>query len=327
MTVQIYGNAENDWTVKQFTNAKLKLMDYGSAKYVNWGYVDGKDGPWYLFTITKEDNESFCDIPERLLDGRYCGDWSFKIINGAEVYKGKIQIVPAKPTKDYEGYTYYKGTSEVAVDYTVNYDTLPSWMKSTNNCKINKVYNGGRLDLPTLATEIDTTKIDFSKLTTGKYLFYGLTQVKGLDLTNLDTSAFSDFSYMFACCESLKSIDVSKFNTKNATNLESTFYRCKVLTSLDLSNWDVSNVTDMLSMFTSCSSLASLTLSNNWASNESVTEVDLSACPLTHDSCLDVFNKLATRTNSPTLILKSTTKTLMSDAETVIATNKGWVVK
>ena len=80
-------------------------------------------------------------------------------------------------------------------------------------------------------------------------------------------------------------------------------------------------------MFYYCTSLANLTLGQDWGINTEITSLDLSYCPLTHDSCLDVFNKLATRGISATLKLKSTTKALMSEDEIAIATNKNWVVE
>lgn len=82
-------------------------------------------------------------------------------------------------------------------------------------------------------------------------------------------------------------------------------------------------------MFNSCSRLTSLTLGPNWASNNSITSFDLSSCPLTKESALDVLNKLADRTattNKPTLKLKSTVKALLSEDEIKIATDKGWTV-
>ena len=127
--------------------------------------------------------------------------------------------------------------------------------------------------------------------------------------------------------KNLKSIDLSSFNTSNVTSMASMFYSCNSLTSLDLSSFNTSNVTSMDSMFNGCYSLTSLTLGANWAPNEKVTSLLLhNSSKLTHDSCLDVLNKLAPRTNSPTLQLHATTKALMSADEIKIATDKGWVV-
>lgn len=124
----------------------------------------------------------------------------------------------------------------------------------------------------------------------------------------------------------LRSLDLSNVNTSSCTSMMYMFRNCYLLTSLDLSNWDTSSVTSMYYMFYLCYSLTSLTLGENWASNDFITSFDLSYCPLTHDSCLDVFNKLATKTSSATLKLSSTTKALMSEDEIKIATDKGWTV-
>ena len=98
-------------------------------------------------------------------------------------------------------------------------------------------------------------------------------------------------------------------------------------TTVDLSGVNTDEVSDMTSMFSYCSNLTNLTLGENWGSNSGVTSFSLSSSTLlTHDSCLDVFNKLATKTSSATLKLSATTKALMSDAEIKIATDKGWTV-
>ena len=114
--------------------------------------------------------------------------------------------------------------------------------------------------------------------------------------------------------------------SSNVTNMATMFVYVPKLTSLDLSGWDTSKVTTMNRMFDN-SHIENLILGTNWASNSNVKTFDLQNCSaLTHDSVLDVFNKLASRTNSPTLRLSSTSKGLMSDEEVAIATNKGWVV-
>ena len=127
----------------------------------------------------------------------------------------------------------------------------------------------------------------------------------------------------------LRSLEFGDVDTSRETSMWSMFNYCSSLTSLDLSNFDTSKVINMGSMFNSCSSLTSLTLGANWASNNSITSFDLSYCPLTKESVLDVLNKLADRTattNKPTLKLKSTVKALLSDEEIKIATDKGWTV-
>ena len=65
---------------------------------------------------------------------------------------------------------------------------------------------------------------------------------------------------------------------------------------------------------------------NGCFSNTSVKDLSFKTSPLSHDCAVDIFNKLATRTNSPTLKLSATTKGYLTDDEIAIATNKGWVV-
>lgn len=151
--------------------------------------------------------------------------------------------------------------------------------------------------------------------------------IKSIDCSNWDTSNVTDMESMFAECYSLSSLDLSSFDTSKVTNMNNMFYNCKALISLDLSNFNTSKVIYMDYMFKDCISLTTLTLGSNWASNEKVTSISLlNSSKLTHDSCLDVLNKLATRTNSPTLQLHATTKALLSADEIKIATDKGWVV-
>lgn len=472
MTVQIYGNAENDWTVKQFSNdAKLKLMDYGSATYVTWGVIDNS---YYTYWIYKEGNESFSDIPS-ILDGRYCGDISFTIKNGAEIYTGKITILPAKPSKDFKGLP----------DGTNDFASLPSWLKQEYNCKANLIVKNTSSFSPSgNASDIDLSELDTTGRTNLSNLFGRLTRIKSLDLSNINTSSATTLSCMFSACQNIESlnlsnfdtrnvtdisglfeyckgltsVDVSSFDTSNVTNMAGVFSNCGKLTSIDLSTWDTSkvtnmsymfsrgfrlkeinlssfntsavtdfsdmfsycrfslttlnlsnfntanatnmydmfaycsalttlnlsnfrtpkvtnmmcmfdacknltslnisnlgatnvenlsymfrdcsalttldlssidatNVTDMTDMFKGCSSLTNITFGTNWASNSAITELDYRVVILTHDSCIDLFNKLATRTDSPLLRIHYSTYEDVSAEEKYIATNKGWNIK
>ena len=173
-----------------------------------------------------------------------------------------------------------------------------------------------------------------TSLTTGYQLsnvssFQNLSSLTSLDLSNFDTSQVTNMNSMFFNCSSLTNLDLSNFGTSQVTRMGLMFQSCPSLTSLDLSNFDTSQVTNMDSMFFNCPSLTSLTIGPNWASNNSIYSFDLSSCPLTKESVLDVLNKLADRTattNKPTLKLKSTVKALLSDDEIKIATDKGWTV-
>ena len=104
------------------------------------------------------------------------------------------------------------------------------------------------------------------------------------------------------------------------TNMISMFSDCYNLTTIP--QIDTSSVTNMSYMFYSCSSLADL-----GGLMGLKCDIDLSSCPLTHDSILNVINKAADVTASPkTLTLGSTNLAKLSDEEKAIATNKGWTL-
>ena len=145
-----------------------------------------------------------------------------------------------------------------------------------------------------------------------------------IDLSEWDTSNITDMSKMFSGCSLLTSLDVSNFDTSKVTTMGSMFNQCSLLTSLDVSNFDTSKVTNMGSMFNYCNKLSNLTLGTDWASNSRISSFDLSSCPLTRESAVDVINKLATRSNSP--VIKFNNAVSLYQSEIDVATNKGWSV-
>lgn len=192
-----------------------------------------------------------------------------------------------------------------------------------NNALIES-YGGGFL-IGSLKS-IDISSFNTSNVTNMSNMFKQCSSLTVLDVSALNTSNVTNMSDMFSNCASLKSLDLSTFDTNKVKDMSFMFF-WSALTSLNLSSFDTSNVTNMNSMFQMCNSLTTLTLGSNWASNEKVTSISLlNSSKLTHDSCLDVLNKLAPRTNSPTLQLHATTKALLSADEIKIATDKGWVV-
>ena len=122
----------------------------------------------------------------------------------------------------------------------------------------------------------------------------------------------------------LTKIDLSGWNTSNITNMSKMFSECYLLTSLDLSGFDTSKVTNMNNMFLDCKELSNLTLGTDWASNSKISSFDLSSCPLTRESAVDVINKLSTRDNSPVIKFSDNVKLFQSEID--VATNKGWSV-
>ena len=171
---------------------------------------------------------------------------------------------------------------------------------------------------------LDVSGFDTSKVTNMSYMFNQCHSLTSLDVSGFDTSKVTNMSYMFNQCYSLTSLDVSGFDTSKVTTMGNMFNNCSPLTSLDLSNWNTASVTNMNKMFSGCNSLSNLTLGKDWASNSKISSFDLSSCPLTHDSAIDVINKLATRNNSP--VIKFSNKVGLYQSEIDVATNKGWSV-
>ena len=173
-------------------------------------------------------------------------------------------------------------------------------------------------------TSLDLSGFNTTNVNKMNHLFYGCSSLTSLDLSNFNTSKVTNMGSMFNGCSSLTSLDLSNFNTSKVTNMGNMFNDCSSLTSLDLSNWNTSNVTDMRNIFTFCSKLSNLTLGTDWASNSSISSFDLSYSPLTHESAVDVINKLATRSNSP--VIRFSNKVGLYQSEIDVATNKGWSV-
>ena len=133
---------------------------------------------------------------------------------------------------------------------------------------------------------------------------------------------------MFYYCKKLETLDMSFLdpNYHNTTTIALMFNQCVNLKSIDLSNLYTANIKYVTQTFIGCQSLTDITFENGCFSNESLTALDLSNCPLTHDCAVDIFNKLATRTNSPTIRLSTTTKGYLAEEEYAIATAKGRVI-
>ena len=171
---------------------------------------------------------------------------------------------------------------------------------------------------------IDVSGFNTSKVTDMSNMFNGCWGITSLDLSNFDTSKVTNMNSMFSMCPSLTSLDLSNFDTSKVTNMMWLFHNCDSLTSLDLSNFDTTSVTNMNDMFGNCSKLSNLTLGTDWASNSSISSFDLSYSPLTHESAVDVINKLATRDNSPVITFSNQVGLYQSEID--VATNKGWSV-
>lgn len=120
---------------------------------------------------------------------------------------------------------------------------------------------------------------DTTHITSMRWMFGDMFNIKNLDLTSFNTSNVTDMSYMFAYSYELTNINVSSFDTSNVTTMSNMFagqprmgivdnngntsylFRDK-LTTLILSNFDTSKVTDMSYMFNGRTSLNYLNISN-----------------------------------------------------------------
>lgn len=209
-------------------------------------------------------------------------------------------------------------------------------------------------------TSLDLSNFNTTNVTNMESMFQSCTSLTNLDVSSFNTSkvgGYGGFKNMFSYCNSLETLDISNFDFSNVKegsyyglnslffqcsklstinfpptvtfnnsgiSLNSMFSSCSSLTSLDLSGWDTSNVQYMESMFWNCNKLTNLTLGNDWASNSSISSFDLSYCPLTRESAIDVINKLATRDNSP--VITFSVEVGLYQSEIDVATNKGWSV-
>ena len=173
--------------------------------------------------------------------------------------------------------------------------------------------------------------IDFAPLNTiinnSNAMFNDCKKLKNIVWGNTKINA-SSFDYMFSGCSILESLDTSFIDPEysGTTNIGNMFYNCRALKALDLSNLKTANITNASDAFKNCAALANLVFENGCFSNTRLTQLDLLSPPLSHDCAVDIFNKLATRTNSPTIKLSSTTKGYLTENEIAIATGKGWVV-
>ena len=228
------------------------------------------------------------------------------------VFDGNTLIVTNFPKSDYSLKDLITQIDLSCLD-TTKITYMGSMFKTMNNII--------SLDLRTFNTE---------NVTYMGSMFWSLNNLTSLDLSSFNTENVISMYCMFEYDSKLTSLDLSSFNTKNVVSMEFMFSSCSRLSSLNLCNFNTSSVKTMFNMFAGCKNLSTLTLGPDWGINTSISSFDLSYSPLTHDSCLDVFNKLAdktqTATTSATLKLSSTTKALMSDDEIAIATAKGWTV-
>jgi hypothetical protein len=121
-------------------------------------------------------------------------------------------------------------------------------------------------------------------------------------------------------------------NCKPATTSMAKFlYKFPYTIGVDFSQFDSSSITDMTDFMAYANNaggsvITHFKLSENWASNDAINHLNFSNTVFNHDCCLELFNKVATKTTSSVITLNSTTKSSMLASEIKIATDKNWTV-
>lgn len=156
-------------------------------------------------------------------------------------------------------------------------------------------------------------------------MFYGCSSIEAIDMSACPETNLTEVRYMFQACTSVKQIKLGglKINTNNISYM---FSACYALESLDLSNMVPTYLYNLSNTFYDCRSLTNIIFPPDLFKNGNMMSVDLSYSPLTRDCVVDMFNKLAARTNSPAIKLSTTTKDTLSEEDLAIATGKGWVI-
>lgn len=188
---------------------------------------------------------------------------------------------------------------------------------------------------------IDNSKISFGDSVTSSIGMFVGSPIKvmpsGLPLNNI-----TNVGGMFALCYDLLSVGQPLTNTtitqydglcfycynlreitwdlSGATDLSWAFEMCEKLKATP--SGDLTNCLSMEDTFKSCKSLETFNFTNIGCS------FDLSDCvKLSHDTLVSIISTLQTTTNSLTLTLGTTLKSLLSDSEIKVATDKGWTIE
>lgn len=252
------------------------------------------------------------------------------------------------------------GTTEITPDegYTLSGASVsvnvPSVSSEYNMYVPSRIDNSQKTSLYQHITKINLDGIRINIANRLPYFLSNLTSLTtiiwGNFIDSIDHELSLNTSALFSGCQSLETVDVSVFKGRNLSGVSSMFSGALKLKSIDLDGVIISgnnlgnmfyrcsaieyiklpilspDVTSVQNAFYNCTALKTLILPDGCFSNESITSLDLSYSPLTHDCAVDIFNKLATRTNSPTLKLSTTTKGYLTDEEIAVATGKGWVI-
>ena len=147
-------------------------------------------------------------------------------------------------------------------------------------------------------------------------MFNGCSSLKTLPV--FGTNSVIDMHYMFVDCRALEI--VPPFITSNVTNMSGMFTSCSNLKTVPL--LDVSNVDSISFIFSDCGSLTNLGGFTGLKLN-----LDLSNCPLTIDSVMNVINTAADITSlseTKTLALRQDVFNKLTSEQIATASAKGW---
>lgn len=193
---------------------------------------------------------------------------------------------------------------------------------------------------------VDLSGFVTNNVTDMQSVFDNCTKLKTIDFANFNGAKVRYISRMFYGCKSLITIIPRNFfNSLMPTIAMAMFYNCSKLETLNLGGMNASKLTNINVIFGDCSSLKNLTFFSNYGqgftatnNNYSSYTLDLSSTALTHDSLMDVINKLydlnltynvsqGGTLYTQSLILGSKLLAKLTADEIAVATNKGWTVK
>ena len=260
-------------------------------------------------------------------------------VSGESGYNVKLPIIAASPTAQINCLTNVTeidltntpwDTQREILDYffyqiselkKIIWGTLPSALES-DRISITSMFNGcHKLEGVDFTSWGNRTIYGISSLFSGCYA------LKNINWGGLKVNA-TNLGYMFYYCRSLENIDTSFLdeNYTGVANISSCFRYCEKVAEINLSALRTESITNTSNAFDNCNALTNIIFEDNCFSNVKLTQLNFTGAPLSHDCAVDIFNKLATHTNSALLKLSATTKGYLTDDEIAIATNKGWVV-
>ena len=209
---------------------------------------------------------------------------------------------------------FVKSISDIKMD-NVNTADFNNWIGMFKNLGgLTSINWGGFFD-----------RVSTQKEVISNNMFNECSSIEIIDMSSCPETNTNNVSYMFYLCSKLKQINWGGLKIK-AFSISYMFQGCEALETLDLSNMISEVVSSATRTFNGCTSLTNIIFPENLFPHTDLKNLDLLDSPLSHDCAVDIFNKLATRTNSPMLKLSSTTKGYLTESEIAIATGKGWVV-